>query len=49
MIKLYIDFDGVILDTINVTFRRLEELNITEEKDIQDFYRSIDWNEKNDR
>ena len=42
-IKLYLDFDGVILDTINVTFRRLKELNITEEEDIQAFYRSVDW------
>ena len=42
-IKLYLDFDGVILDTINVTFRKLEELNITEEEDIQAFYRAVDW------
>ena len=42
-IKLYLDFDGVILDTINVTFRKLEELNITEEEEIQAFYRNVDW------
>ena len=42
-IKLYLDFDGVILDTINVTFRRIKELNITEEEEIQQFYRSVDW------
>lgn len=43
-LKLYLDFDGVILDTINVTYRQLEELNITEEEKIQQFYRDIDWN-----
>ena len=31
-LKLYLDFDGVILDTINVTYKQLEELNITEEE-----------------
>ena len=42
--KLYLDFDGVILDTINVTFRQIEQLNIVDEEKKQEFYRNIDWN-----
>ena len=42
-IKLYLDFDGVILDTINVTYRQLKELNITNEEQKQDYYQKLDW------
>jgi hypothetical protein len=43
-LKLYLDFDGVILDTINVTYRQLKKLKITDEDKIQQFYKDIDWN-----
>ena len=42
-IKLYLDFDGVILDTINTTYKHLEQLNITEEEKKQEYYRTVDW------
>lgn len=42
-LKLYLDFDGVILDTINITYKRIKELNITEEDKIQQYYKNIDW------
>ncbi len=31
-INLYIDFDGVILDTINPLYQKLKEDNVPEEK-----------------
>jgi len=48
-IKLYIDFDGVILDSIDVSYRLIEENGI-ELKDenydkIQKFFIEIDWKE----
>lgn len=43
-IKLYLDFDGVILDTINVTNKMREELGLKEYKEIREFYRTINWN-----
>ena len=42
MIKLYLDFDGVILDTIDVTYKMYEKNK--KYKDIRDFYRTLDWN-----
>lgn len=47
MQNLYIDFDGVILDTITVTRKMMDELNIDYKKNIEktkEFYRSLDWN-----
>lgn len=47
MKNLYIDFDGVILDTITVTRKMLDELKIDYKKDIpkvKEFYRNLDWN-----
>lgn len=45
MINLYIDFDGVIMDTISVTYKMIEEQNvdITSEKSKADFYIGLDW------
>ncbi len=43
--NLYLDFDGVIADTINVTYKQIEELGI-DLKDIDrvsKFYRELDW------
>jgi len=44
MQKLYIDCDGVILDTINKSYQMLKEANITTESEVSKFYNSIDWN-----
>lgn len=48
-IKLYVDFDGVILDSIDVSYKLIEESGIalTEENydKIQDYYQKLDWNE----
>jgi hypothetical protein len=44
--NLYIDFDGVVLDTITVTYRMLEEQNI-DKNDFEatnKFYKKLDWN-----
>ena len=44
--KLYIDFDGVILNTIEVSYQRIKEKygpGATAEDSAQ-FYQSIDWN-----
>lgn len=44
MKKLYIDFDGVILDTIRVTYSMLENLNISpKDEEAIDFYYNLDW------
>ena len=40
-IKLYLDFDGVILDTIDVTYRMYEDNDMYQ--DIRSFYRDLDW------
>lgn len=42
--KLYLDFDGVILDTINVTNKMKEELGLKKYDEIREFYRTINWN-----
>lgn len=44
-IKLYLDFDGVILNTIDITYTMFKEKNITNPEEIVDFYRNLDWNE----
>jgi len=44
MKNLYIDFDGVILDTINITYKMLEEHNIERStKEAEEFYARLDW------
>ncbi len=45
MINLYIDFDGVILDTINVTMELMNEQNIDikDVKKVSEFYTTLDW------
>ena len=45
MIQLYIDFDGVILDTITKTYKVMEEENIDikNEEQVMEFYRNLDW------
>lgn len=43
MQKLYLDCDGVILDTINKSYNMLKEAGITGEDEVTKFYSSIDW------
>lgn len=43
MQKLYLDCDGVILDTINMTYKMLRDKNITEYSEIEEFYRNVNW------
>ena len=45
MLNLYIDFDGVIMNTIDVTYKMMEKSNIDfkdSEKCIK-FYETLDW------
>lgn len=42
-IKLYIDFDGVILDTIRVTYEMIEERKLMTRPEIEHFYKTLDW------
>lgn len=46
-INLYVDFDGVILNSIDISYKRIHdrygEFVTTEE--ASEFYQSIDWNE----
>ncbi|MDD3392137.1 MAG: hypothetical protein PHE54_01120 [Bacilli bacterium] len=44
MKNLYIDFDGVILDTIDVTYKMINELNIVDNAEKEIFYKNLDWN-----
>lgn len=45
MINLYLDFDGVLVDTINETYKMLEKLgiNIKDTEKVNKFYRELDW------
>ena len=43
MIKLYLDCDGVILDTIKRSYQMLKEKNLTTELEVREFYSNIDW------
>lgn len=43
MLKLYLDCDGVILDTINKSYQMLKASNITSEVEVREFYSNIDW------
>ncbi len=42
---LYLDFDGVLLDTINVSYKMMEELGIDlkDRLKVTDFYKNLDW------
>lgn len=43
MKKIYLDCDGVILDTINRSYQMLKDQCLTTEEEINQFYSSIDW------
>ena len=43
--NLYLDFDGVIVDSIKVTYKMMEEkgINIEDTPKVREFYRELDW------
>ena len=43
--NLYLDFDGVIVDTIKVTYKMIEDskINIKDKLKVNEFYRNLDW------
>lgn len=43
--KLYLDCDGVILDTIKKSYEIIENQNLTTRDEIHFFYENINWNE----
>ena len=45
MQKLYLDCDGVILDTINMSYKMIKNKGLTNEKDIEHFYKNLSWEE----
>lgn len=47
MINLYIDFDGVIKDTISVSYKMMDDLgiNLKNRNEVIRFYQNIDWND----
>lgn len=45
MTKLYLDCDGVILDTINMSYKMIKNKGLTDEKDIEHFYKNLSWEE----
>ena len=45
MKNLYIDFDGVIMNTIEITYQDMTKKNINQEnqKEVRDYYKNLDW------
>lgn len=43
MKKLYLDCDGVILNTINESYKIISSLGLTDEREITNFYKNLDW------
>ena len=45
MKQLYIDFDGVILDTMTKSYDELKKENIdrNDEKKVREFFKNADW------
>lgn len=45
MKNLYIDFDGVIMDTINKTYEMMDEEKIdrTNNEEVSKFFKTVDW------
>ncbi len=43
--NLYLDFDGVIVDSIKVTYKMMEErgINIEDTPRVREFYRELNW------
>lgn len=42
---LYLDFDGVLMDTINVSYKMMEDLGIdlNDRQKVIEFYKNLDW------
>lgn len=47
MKNLYIDFDGVIMNTIEITYQDMIDKNINQDnqKEVRDYYKNLDWKE----
>lgn len=47
MQNLYIDFDGVIMNTIEVSYKMMKEksINLENREEVEKFYRNTDWSE----
>lgn len=43
MQKLYLDCDGVILDTIKKSYQILKDKKLTTEEEVREFFSNIDW------
>lgn len=43
MINLYIDFDGVILNTIDVSYKMIDDLGLNTEEEVYNFYSNLNW------
>ena len=44
-IKLYLDCDGVILDTISKSYQMIEARELRNEEEVSEFYQTINWEE----
>lgn len=40
---VYIDFDGVIYDTVSIIFDKIKKYNVSLEKDCSSFFENLDW------
>lgn len=45
MLRLYLDCDGVILDTISKSYQIFKDNGINDSTEVQNFYRNLDWDE----
>ena len=47
MKNLYIDFDGVIMNTIEITYEDMVKKNINQanQAEVRNYYKNIDWQE----
>ena len=45
MKNLYIDFDGVICNTIEITYKMIEDkgIDLKDSEKVKDFYKNLDW------
>lgn len=43
--NLYLDFDGVIADTIKVTYKIIKQkgIDLTDKEKVFEFYKNLDW------
>ena len=45
MRPLYIDFDGVILDTIEATYKEMKakKISLEDQEKVREYYKTVDW------